>query len=282
VQSGYQKRDWEIVDYQEYRLTWTFSARGPAPRSLKRNQYFACVGAAQTFGCFCTDPYPRLLHQQTGLEALNLGAAGAGPQFFVRNPRLIARMNKARFVILQVMSGRSEDNSVFLSHGSEWLQRRSDRVKMSAEEAYRQLLQQGDEALVRKVLSETSANWVASYRQLLRAIKPPVILFWFSQRTPDYTEQFDSVHALLGEFPQLITRPELEEITPLADQYVECVTQRGMPQLLRSRFTGEPVAVHYDRSGDAPYADQYNPYYPSPEMQVDAANALRPACSKYL
>lgn len=282
MRSGYQQRDWEVVDYQLYRLTWTFAARGPAPKTLKRNQYFACVGAAQTFGCFCPDPYPHLLHGLIGLEALNLGAAGAGPQFFLRHRRLMKRINKARFVVVQVMSGRSEDNSIFLSRGGEMLQRRSDGVNLSAEEAYRQLLQQHDEAKVRTVLAETRANWIESFRGLLRAITPPKILLWFSQRPPDYTEQFDSVQGLFGEFPQLVTRPMVEEIRPLADQYVECVTQRGMPQLLRSRFTGEPVVVHYERGGDAPQTDMYNPYYPSPEMHADAAEALRAGCTKYL
>lgn len=59
---GYEQRDWEIVDYQQYSRTPGCSARGPAPRSMRQGQYFACVGAAQTFGCVCEDPYPALLH----------------------------------------------------------------------------------------------------------------------------------------------------------------------------------------------------------------------------
>jgi hypothetical protein len=51
---GYQERDWEIVDYQQYRLKNTeFDIRGPKPESLEKNKYFVCIGAAQTFGCFC-------------------------------------------------------------------------------------------------------------------------------------------------------------------------------------------------------------------------------------
>ena len=278
---GYQQRDWEIVDYQTYRLTWGFRARGPAPRRLDRNGYFACVGAAQTYGCFCEEPFPVLLQRRLSLDALNLGCAGAGPRFFLNQRGLMKHINKARFVIVQVMSGRSEDNSVFRSDGLEWLQRRSDRVKLSAESAYQQLLEQHDHEFVRNVVSETRANWVRSFNQLLAAIEPPTILFWFSQRRPDYVEQLDSAPRLFGDFPQLVNSTMVEAIKPYAGAYVECVSSRGMPQPLRSRFTGQPVAVEYTRQGESANVDQYNSYYPSPEMHLDAADALLKACAQY-
>jgi LPS sulfotransferase NodH len=276
---GYQNRDYEIVDYEQYRLTPKFLARGPAPRSLEPGQYFACIGAAQTFGCFCESPYPALLHQQIGIEALNLGCAGAGPKYFLNEPRLLAFVNAAKFVIVQVMSGRSEDNSVFRSGGLEWLYRRSDGEGLSAEIAYKELLEQHDEAFVRRVLDETRANWVASFTSLLNAIQRPKILFWFSQRHPDYTERLDrGVHGMFGEFPQMVNAAMVEAIAPYADAYVECISSRGMPQLLKSRFTGKPAIVDYTRKGEEQYADSYNTYYPSPEMQVDAADALHDVC----
>jgi hypothetical protein len=279
---GYQQRDWEIVDYQTYRLTWKFTARGPAPRRLRPNEYFACVGAAQTYGCFCDDPFPQQLRRRLNLEALNLGCAGAGPRFFLNQRRLMKHINRSRFVIVQVMSGRSEDNSVFQSGGLEWLQRRSDGVKLSAESAYQQLLEQHDHDFIHRVVSETRNAWVRSFAELLDAITPPKILFWFSQRGPDYVEQLDSAHALFGEFPQLVNAGMVEAIKPHADAYVECVSTRGMPQLLKSRFTGQPVAVQYTRQGEAPNVDQYNSYYPSPEMHVDAAEALFDTCARYV
>jgi hypothetical protein len=278
---GYQERDWEIVDYQKYRLTWRFSARGPAPGRLRPNQYFACVGAAQTFGCFCESPFPALLQQRLNLSALNLGCAGAGPRFFSNQRALMKHINRARFVIVQVMSGRSEDNSLFRSGGLEWLERRSDRVKLSAESAYQQLLEQQDHDAVRRVVGETRANWVQSFKQLLTAIAPPKILFWFSQRHPNYVERFDNPHGLFGEFPQLVNAEMVDAIKPHADAYVECVSSRGMPQPLRSRFTGQPVSVDYTRQGESSNVDAYNSYYPSPEMHMDAAEALLPASRRY-
>jgi hypothetical protein len=282
MRQGYAQRDWEIVDYQQYRLTWRFVARGPAPRRLRRNEYFACVGAAQTFGCFCEAPFPMLLEQRLHLASLNLGRAGAGPRFFSNQRALMKYINRARFVIVQVMSGRSEDNSLFRSGGLEWLQRRSDGVELSAESAYQQLVDQHDRDFVQRVVMETRANWVRSFTELLAAMTPPKILFWFSQRHPEYVERLDSAEGLFGEFPQLVNAGMVEAIKPHADAYVECVSTRGMPQLLRSRFSGEPVSVDYTRQGEALNVDTYNSYYPSPEMHMDATESLLGMCEQYV
>lgn len=281
MRKGYQERDWEVVDYQKYRLTWRFAARGPAPRRLRQNAYFACVGAAQTFGCFCEEPFPLLLERRLHLASLNLGCAGAGPSFFSNQRALMKYINRARFVIVQVMSGRSEDNSLFRSDGLEWLHRRSDGVKLSAESAYQHLLEQHDHDFVRQVLHETRENWVKSFNRLLAAVTPPKVLFWFSQRSPGYVERLDSAHGLFGEFPQLVNAAMVDAIKPHADAYVECVSTRGMPQLLRSRFTGQPVSVDYTRQGEAVNVDAYNSYYPSPEMHIDATEALFEVCAQY-
>lgn len=50
---SYQQRDWEIVDYQEFCLDEVgLTLRGPRPPSLAPGDYFSCIGAAQTYGCF--------------------------------------------------------------------------------------------------------------------------------------------------------------------------------------------------------------------------------------
>ena len=105
---GYEERDWEIVDYGvEMTPDHRFKLRGPLP-DLDGADYFSTVGAAQTFGCFCQKPYPMLLQEQLALPVLNLGVGGAGPEFFNNNPILIDYINRSRFVVVQVMSGRSQ------------------------------------------------------------------------------------------------------------------------------------------------------------------------------
>src|SRR5712672_4143040 len=100
---GYQRRDAAIVDYELWRPgpdgDWL---RGPRPPSLEPGSYFACVGGAQTFGCFAARPWPALLAEHVGLPALNLGVAGAGPALF-RQPAFAPLLAAARFVVFQVM-----------------------------------------------------------------------------------------------------------------------------------------------------------------------------------
>jgi hypothetical protein len=294
---GYQARDYEIVDYGLQQLPglplWF---RGPLPPTLDRGDYFSCLGAAQTFGCFCREPYPTLLGQELGLPALNLGYGGAGPEFFARYPEVIDYVNRGRFLILQVMSGRSQSNSVFESRGLELLRRRSDGRSLGAMQAYAELLA-GPAALrtlpprrlgrwlarrvaapgCRRLAAETRAAWIDSHRCLLAQVRVPVILFWFSKREPDYSTRTGSIRGYFGEYPQLIDRATLAAVQQLVPRYVECVTARGSPQPLRSRFTGRPTTVdpardRPDLAGGAPWT--HNHYYPSPEMHQDAAAAL--------
>jgi hypothetical protein len=278
---SYQERDREIVDYELFRLPRTgHQLRGPEPASLEPGEYFTCVGAAQTFGCFCERPYPSLLSERLGLPALNLGFAGAGPRFFLQEEGLLRYVNEGRFAIVQVMSGRSEDNSFFDTGGREYLIRRSDGQRIGAEPAYRKLLETVSIERAEAIVEETRANWLESFSGLFRAIEVPSILFWFSQRSPDYEESYSDVHSLFGKFPQLVNRSMVERIRQLGDDYVECISTRGLPQALFSRFTGEPATVMH-RADLGAGTQEFNTYYPSPEMHADAANALIEACRKY-
>jgi hypothetical protein len=277
VSLGYQERDFEVVDYHLYRFDDQIYLRGPKPTNLEAGSYAVCLGAAQTFGCLVERPYSTLLRERLGLPILNLGIAGAGPAFFLRHPTLLDLANGAKFAVVQVMSGRSEDNSRFASGGLEILTRREDGARLGAEPAYRDLLERSPVEEVKHLVAETRERWITSYHQLLGVIQVPVVLFWFSKREPNYTEAYTDVHALFGEFPQLVNHGMIERIAPHADAYVACVTNRGSPERLRSRFTGEPVAV-IGRKDLGARRQEFNSYYPSAQMHLDAADALEPAC----
>jgi hypothetical protein len=297
--SGYQARDYEVVDYHLEELAGTgLWFRGPLP-DTRRGEYFTCIGAAQTFGCFCADPYPSILARELALPALNLGYGGAGPEFFARQTALLDYVNRGRFLILQVMSGRSQSNSRFESGGLEYLRRRGDGAAVGANQAYTEILA-GPAWLrrlrphrvmrrvacilgapaARRLAAETRAAWIESHRRLLEQVKVPTVLLWFSRRAPDYALSTRSLRGFFGEFPQLIDRPTVDAVRSLVPHYVECVTTRGTPQLLISRFTGAPVTVdpardRADLAGGTPWT--HNHYYPTPDMQQDAAAALLPS-----
>lgn len=290
MSQGYQKRDRALVDYQLWQATpgsgdWL---RGPAPETLEPGSYFACVGAAQTFGCFTQRPWPSLLADDIALPALNLGVAGAGPALFRKEP-FLSLLRGARFVVYQVMSGRSADSSRFRSGGRERL-RLLDGRELGADAAWSELLH-GDLAglsnpLVRGVknrllaafgrreirllVAETQANWTAEFCSLLTDIARPSVLLWFSRRTPRLRPRWHSLQAMFGEFPQLVDEAMVRAVAARADHYVECVTSRGSPQLL-------PTPVVPGDAGTGMPTDQiwtHNAYYPSPEMHEDAARAL--------
>ena len=275
---GYQRRDDEIIDYSIYHLGTDLDLRGPRP-ILEAGNYFVCLGAAQTFGCFCEKPFPKLLEERLGVPALNLGIAGAGPAFFASRANVIDLINAAQFVIVQVMSGRSADNSLYRSRGLEYMTRRSDGMECGAETAYRELLANNDKPFVKRIVDETRENWISDYKELLSQIRVPRILFWFSKRQPQYEERYDDVFSLFGEFPQLVTDGMVETIKPWAQEFVECITCKGSPQPLFSRFTGQRVSVS-DRPDLGSARQDTNSYYPSPEMHADAADALEVVCRK--
>lgn len=293
---GYQARDYEVLDYQIYELPGTaLQFRGPEPK-LVAGDYFSCLGAAQTFGCFTPKPYPKILEESLGVTALNLGYGGAGPRFYNRHSELIDIVNRGRVAVVQVMSGRSEDNSWFESGGLERLRRRSDNKSMSADAAWRSVLELRyawnrlpvGKALARRVcqhfgrkhaaklLRETRANWLQSYSQLLSSIRVPTVLLWFSKRTPEFHESYEDFNSFMGVYPQLVTHEMVQEVAQQANHFVLCATNRGSPQQLVSRFDGSPVEIDLgrDRSDFAGQTWKENNYYPSPEMHEDAALCL--------
>ena len=281
----YQIPDWRVVDYQPFcldeavmdrstqRPLWI---RGPRPQRLEPGAYFVCLGAAQTFGRFCERPFPTILQDRLGIPVLNISHGGAGPAFFCsNNEHLLKYLNDARFVVVQVMSGRSDSNSLFESEGVGYFRQRSDGRFMGADQAFSELLQTQPRTFVTQVVEETRQSWLSSYRQLLANIRSRKILFWFATRTPSYQQGWKDLDALFGPFPQLVNAAMVADLRRDCDHYVECVTKRGLPQLLVDRFTGLPTTVT-DSWTAKPWTKNW--YYPSPEMHQDAARALEPVC----
>ena len=306
--SGYQARDLEVIDYQMSDLATTnLKFRGPIPEDLTRNTFFSCIGAAQTLGCFVDSPFPNLVSNEIGLNTLNLGYGGAGPEFFNQQDELIDIINQGCFLVVQAMSGRSQSNSAFDAGGLEFGTFKPTGEHTGAAEAWQRLLL-GSSAIralplgrfsrgmarrlaqprLKTLVRETRENWVESYRILFEKITVPTILVWFSKRTPDYPESFSSQTRLFGEFPHLINKATLAQIEPFADYYVESITRRGSPQPLFSRHTGLPTIV--DPLNDRPDLSNlsdgktwtHNKYYPSPEMHEDVARSLIPICREIL
>lgn len=299
----YQDRDREFIDYQLYELDG-LTLRGPQSSSPNGIAY---LGAAQTFGTYCEDPFPTIIGRTLGIGTMNLGRGGAGPDFFLTSrdsETLLGIANRARLVVVQVMSGRSINNSAFFSGlGISRGHRLPDGLPMRSEQVWLDLFfgrdkRGNDPEFLRKLIEENSRAYIEKMVQLLNKISVPKILFWFSERAPDdyrfpSQQRLEELRfsrtmrgrfsakvlyklgmwdrspkpSLLGQFPHLVTEPMLEMIRPFADAFVACSTPAGMPQPLRN---SQGVTVNYNR------------YYPSPEMHRQAAEKLLPICKAML
>lgn len=279
VNSGYQTQDLNIFDYRLWQLPdTTLQVRGPKIE-LQKNKYIVAIGAAQTFGRFTDVTYCDLLSKGINIPILNLGFSGAGPSFFSENDALLTLINDSAGVIVQMMSGRSVSNSHFLIQRNQGLVRPADDPKvdpMFAETAYMEFVKKAPAAEKARFLAEVRLRYVAAMSRLLGLIKPPKLLMYWSTREPQYREGLNNLQSYWAAFPHFVDAGVCEALRPYADDYVEIVTRRGLPQPLLDKATGEPVLM-WPESKFPNVAQRYhNLYYPSPEMHEDAATQLAP------
>jgi hypothetical protein len=285
VAAEYQESDWRVADYEPYCLDAAIidrstkrplHVRGPRPQHLEKGGYLVCLGAAQTFGRFCQRPFPAILQERLRIPVLNISHGGAGPAFFCGdNERLLAYLNDACGVVVQVMSGRSDSSSLFESEGVGYFRRRAEGTYVGCDEAFSELIGTQPWAYCEQIVEETRRSWCESYRTLLSGIEVPKVLFWFATRTPFYRQGWRSLAQLFGDFPQLVNPEMVAEVRRHCDHYVECVTRRGLPQTLVDLHTGAPTTVS-DPWTSQPWTRNW--YYPSAEMHEEAATRLEPAC----
>jgi hypothetical protein len=271
----YQLLDRPYFDYDLFTIEGinNTSFRGPAFDQSK--PYVACMGAAQTFGRFVDRPYPAILAERFGSQFVNLGVGAAGPLWFDA-PQYIDLANQAKFVIVQVLSGRSESNSLFDNSSTGGLMgvRKADKRLMRFEEFLTELMETESRDRVKEIILETRASYLHNMMNLLQHIYRPKIFFWFSRRSPDYKEGFGTPWELLGEYPQLVNQAMVDMLRPYIDHYVECISSRGFPQKLwqsDNRIDGTELEDGW----------LVNQYYPTPEMHQEAAELLAPACTRW-
>ncbi len=237
--------------------------------------YIACVGAAQTFGRYCNQPFPALLGDSLGVPVLNLGSGGAGPRALDK-PEYLEWLNGAELVVAQVLAGRSEGNSLFANLAGTHIGVRIDTGReMRFEHFLRELVDEGPPERVRRIVRETRDNFVRHFIDFIRHIHRPTLLLWLSTRSPDYEDDYSSSSRLMNRFPQLVNRSMLEQIRAHSDAYVECISGVGLPQRLWEAEQTIDGAVLKD-------GVLINRYYPSPEMHAEAAEKLTPVCRRFL
>lgn len=278
----YQLQDFEVADYE----LWSVPEcpdylRGPQINPYDPNiRKIAYLGAAQTFGTMCRYPFPNLLSSMLGVAAFNVGLGGAGPKKYLREPQLINLINKCDVAVIQIMAGRSSENSLMVNPngGSMYRWRSEDPTTplRHSEELYKELLASLPEDQIQAVIEETRDNWINEYIELSREITVPKILLWISRRGPKYDMGTGSIGELFGAFPQLVDTRCMEAITPYYDDVAYAITADGFPAPLVSRFTWSNSAIQRDRHKMAT-----NNYYPSQHQHIEASLKLYPILKKY-
>ena len=274
---GYQGEDFESIDYDMYEISPDLPLfRGPPvdAQVLARGEYFCVLGAAQTFGRLVHHSWPHLVSEAVGLPVVNLGRGGKGPEFFL-HPVVLEIARKARFVIIQAMSGRSVGCEEY--PGGRYITRGSERTKVQRWTVLEQLWNKD-----RKVAIDYVGRWNASYLDLYARLHAqigrPALLAWISERAPDGWSPQSLLQELdWGMFPQLVGQDLYQSVAALFDAHVELVFKRESEQLM-SRSTGNPCP--YFGSGKQLKYDLE--YYPTSEANTALATKVIPWARKAL
>ncbi len=250
----YQRKDEQFFDYgmAELHGEWFRGPLNPGPDAI------AWVGAAQTFGRYVAEPVPAIVGERLGLGTLNLGSGGKGPEFFLRSPELLEEVNRCRVAVIQVMSARTADNSLFRSQkGGDFGIRLDTGAPANGLPIVTELVAEGKRRQGSQIVRESQQAYLQSMKKLLEAVKPPKVLFWFSYRNPP--PAIVGYRRMMDIFPHFVTRQMVSQIRQSADRYVAVASRAGIPQVLRD---------------DAGKSVRVNHYYPSPEMHQLAADPL--------
>lgn len=280
------RSDAHLLDYQLFQIEGIDDEAFRSPTIDFSEEYITCLGAAQTFGRFCGEPFPLLLGKRLGIQSLNLGVGAPSPALFTRDAYL-SIVNRSRLVVVQVFAARSESNRLFVQEKQSGAigYRIGSGKRMRIEAFFRDLRKTEPVETVEEIIAEMREKYLENMAELLRKILVPKILFWFSVRPPAYVEEHGrELRHLWGAPPQLINAEMVEMIKPLSDLYVECVSTRGRPHLLGGvdRVTKKEPHEFINFPSSIRDGKVLNWYYPSPEMHVDAARALEFACRRFL
>lgn len=277
--------DSPLFDYQVYRFGEKQQLyRGPVPDL--RGRYIAYLGATATFGRFVERPFAQVVAEETGLAALNLGADGAGPGFFLQDADVLQLVEGAALCVLEVMGADAISNRMYsvrprrnarlhtVSDLLRGIYPELDLDDIGQVSRLLAVLSQVDEQRFRLVENEIKNAWIGRTLTLIGTLTVPVILLWLSERQPGEAVM-DEAEPHFLKAPHFVDAAMVEAATTAADGYAECVSAEGLPQdLTRS---GEPVL--FRASGQPILA---NLRYPSPEMHARAAERLVPEVERLL
>jgi hypothetical protein len=258
------------MNYKEEKYH-SHTIRGPIPKDFSNS--IAFIGAAQTYGRFADKPFPNLVCDKLGMECLNLGKAGAGPEDPLFNdPDVFVDILECKAVVIQIMSGRSVSNWQFKIHeGQEGWSKKYGYI--NGEGFWKKLIESGDEYV--STIFETRRKYKVGYDNLIHplCLYSDVILLYVSDGPPNnYEKDCKNLpyKEILGNFPHLITE---FLVTNISEKYklplIKYYNRPGLPHPLPQR----PLDNYHEKLGNQ-VDTSINNYYPSPQMHEEISDLL--------
>ncbi|MBJ3777089.1 DUF6473 family protein [Acuticoccus mangrovi] len=218
--------------YARYRRFITYEYEEVAGHYFRRcigtagdHRHIAFLGAAQVFGCHVDDPFPSQTARGLDVNAYNVGVAGAGPGYFLSRPELIDIANACDVVVLQIMSGSSVSFPGLTVHpvfNAQHIDPASGKLKTKRKNKlyFADKLAAGPDIFKETILRMRTA-YVEQYKDLIRAIRVPVVPIWTSAHEPgELPLDPSTINAALGSFPQLVDIHLVEAIEGLSSPAV--------------------------------------------------------------
>lgn len=276
---GYQDTDRNVIDYDLWFAPGNARLAFRGPRGdLAAPDQICCIGAAQTFGRFVPRPFAQQLGDILGRRVLNLGFSGAGPEFYLTKPALMACLSRAAMVVVQSMSARSVSAGIFETRGNNGVLTFLDGARKGeihmAQKAYRLLREEYGEAAFREQVAAAQAGWLARHAELAAQIPGRKLFLWLSSEAPG--DNVDLSQSPVGTFPHFVDADMVAAVADMGFEVVDCVLKDMAPQVLVNDRTGVVEeafdAAHFpDRPARA---RALNTYYATPELHDLAARRL--------
>ena len=272
----YQPYDFELVDYELYEFAPNMPlVRGPRPPiyDISAGDYCVVLGAAQLFGRFQPKSINVLLKERYGISVLNLAVGGAGPLLFANNPAVIEACRRARFVVLQILSGRSIGCEEYPGERMTAPAAKPGSPRRDRNEILADIWREDRNEAIRLV-TKWNRNYVEAYQSLIQRIGRPVILVWLSNSSSDsWSIDMLKERQNFGQFPHLVSREMIDAIRPSAAGYVEGGRDEWIGADTHSRLDGTPAPFFLEDG--AGFRQMWrNVYYASARAVQDLATRL--------